>query len=150
MPGVLRGNSGSHRVWNDLFKDISVPETSNDLDIQRRQLSEIINLTCRARNIEIRENDWQINAAANVILGNDVCVVVPTGEGKSFCYQLIALCCRGHTLLVVTPLVALGKDQVSCKVAYMFNATRLQLVYLIVHEVNCLFLFVFRYAHASA
>ena len=107
----------NHRVWKDLFKDIStreVSESPDDLEGQRRQLSEIINSTSSARNIELKEKGWQINAAANVILGNDVCVVVPTGDGKSFCYQLIALCCRGHTLLVVTPLVALGKDQVSC------------------------------------
>ena len=43
--------------------------------------------------------------------GESVLAVMPTGSGKSLCYQLPALALPGLTL-VVSPLIALMKDQV--------------------------------------
>jgi ATP-dependent DNA helicase RecQ len=53
----------------------------------------------------------QAGAVAAVLSGRDVLVLMPTGAGKSICYQVPALLLPGLTL-VVSPLVSLMQDQV--------------------------------------
>ena len=57
---------------------------------------------------EFRANQEAVCDA--VIAGRDVLLVMPTGTGKSLCYQLPAIA-RGGTALVVSPLIALMEDQ---------------------------------------
>ncbi len=47
----------------------------------------------------------------NVLAGKDTFVIMPTGGGKSMCYQLPALMSKG-TAVIISPLIALMKNQV--------------------------------------
>ena len=58
---------------------------------------------------DFRPGQWEVIEAA--LAGRDVFAVMPTGSGKSMCYQLPALVAGGLTL-VVSPLIALMRDQV--------------------------------------
>jgi ATP-dependent DNA helicase RecQ len=56
----------------------------------------------------------QREVIADVLAGRPVVAVMPTGAGKSLCYQLpgVLLAASGGLTIVVSPLIALMKDQV--------------------------------------
>src|SRR6516162_5196377 len=58
----------------------------------------------------------QSEAVNSALKGHDTLVVMPTGSGKSLCFQLTALSLDGITV-VVSPLISLMKDQVD----YLLN-----------------------------
>ncbi len=64
----------------------------------------------------------QEEAIEGVLAGRDTVVIMPTGGGKSLCYQLPALALPGVTL-VVSPLIALMKDQVDALTERSIPAT---------------------------
>lgn len=53
---------------------------------------------------------YQKKVCESVVNGNNLLLVMPTGSGKSLCYQLPGIA-RGGTTLVISPLIALMEDQ---------------------------------------
>jgi RecQ family ATP-dependent DNA helicase len=68
-----------------------------------------------------RANQEAVCRAA--IAGRDVLLVMPTGSGKSLCYQLPAIA-RGGTALVISPLIALMDDQAAKLARLGFKVAR--------------------------
>jgi ATP-dependent DNA helicase RecQ len=73
---------------------------------QTENLAELVHRVFGHR--EFRAHQQVVCEAATA--GRDVLLVMPTGAGKSLCYQLPALA-RGGTALVISPLIALMDDQ---------------------------------------
>ena len=58
----------------------------------------------------------------SIIEGKDTIALMPTGGGKSLCYQLPAIVSQNITL-VISPLIALMKDQVDSLTAHGISST---------------------------
>lgn len=67
---------------------------------------------------------YQEDVCRAAAAGKDVLLVMPTGAGKSLCYQLPGIA-RGGTTLIISPLIALMEDQVAHLVARGFAAERI-------------------------
>ncbi len=82
----------------------------------RRALSEVFRLP--------GFRDGQEDIISSILSGRDTLAVMPTGSGKSLCYQLPGVVLPGVTL-VISPLIALMKDQVDSLVSKGIRAANL-------------------------
>lgn len=82
-------------------------------DIVKSKLKEVFGFN------QFRGNQEEI--IRNVLNGHNTFVIMPTGAGKSLCYQLPALV-RDGTAIVISPLIALMKNQVDQLNAFGVNA----------------------------
>jgi ATP-dependent DNA helicase RecQ len=99
--------SGAHGRRSPRSRSSSTPHVR----LARRADPESLKRTLR-RTFGLRElRAGQEQVIANVLRGHDTLAIMPTGAGKSLCYQLPALHFAGTTV-VVSPLIALMKDQV--------------------------------------
>src|ERR1700733_12638949 len=55
----------------------------------------------------------QERIVGSLLAGRDACVVMPTGGGKSLCYQLPAAMLPDKTVVAISPLIALMQDQLA-------------------------------------
>jgi RecQ family ATP-dependent DNA helicase len=91
-----------------LFSDTASPEAAA-LGLATTAGESLTGLLARTFGFPaFRVNQEEVCRAA--IAGRDVLLVMPTGAGKSLCYQLPAIA-RGGTALVISPLIALMEDQ---------------------------------------
>jgi len=101
-------------------------ETTTDNIIHESEEQSLYSLKKELKDIfgfsEFRENQEDLIKA--VMRRSDVFAVMPTGGGKSLCYQLPARLMKG-TCIVVSPLIALMKDQVDAA-----NATGLSAAFI--------------------
>lgn len=80
-------------------------------DVIRRRIAALDDVARDVFGYPSGPKPFQREVAAANFEGHNVFGVAPTGEGKSFCFQAVAIIRPGLTL-VVSPLVALMKDQV--------------------------------------
>jgi ATP-dependent DNA helicase RecQ len=98
---VRRGSLSAVRDFKDAHR-LSVLTTPSNSKPLAALLQSVFGFEC------FRANQLAVCEAA--VAGCDLLLVMPTGAGKSLCYQLPALA-RGGTALVISPLIALMDDQ---------------------------------------
>lgn len=86
---------------------------AEEKDVLKAKLKEIFGYTQFRGNQEI--------VIRNILEGKNTFVIMPTGAGKSLCYQLPAMIKQGLAI-VISPLIALMKNQVDQLNAYGINA----------------------------
>jgi DNA topoisomerase-3 len=99
--GLGRGNGNSQAP------SPALPRSAGE-GARNRDLGSLLKDTFRLPSFR----PYQEAVCRAVTEGKDVLLVMPTGAGKSLCYQLPGLA-RGGTTLVVSPLIALMEDQVA-------------------------------------
>ncbi len=110
------------RTSQHVFQTQNAPQVNR----QSRPTTSVENLKHLLKN-HFGFDQFRANQEAvcrSVTQGKDVLLVMPTGAGKSLCYQVPGIA-RGGTTLVVSPLVALIEDQVAKLKSLNFSAERI-------------------------
>ena len=115
-PGAGSGSEAAGRLRSGRILEALKKRSADPLAVLRR--------TFRLRSLR----PGQREVIDSVLAGHDTLAIMPSGAGKSLCYQLPGLQMRGATV-VVSPLIALMKDQsdkledrgVSGTVSYPFS-----------------------------
>ncbi|QEJ95573.1 DNA helicase RecQ [Treponema phagedenis] len=105
-PGVFHTNPFKIKPFMILFSTI-IYEIHEGVSVQNAGAQDLLKRIFGHTEFRSRQEDI-INA---ILAGNDTLAVMPTGAGKSLCYQIPAIMMSGVTL-VVSPLISLMKDQV--------------------------------------
>ncbi len=92
------------RGYNKLLNFVKGGDGMTQLDLARRALADVFGYD------SFRPGQESVVSA--ILSGHDVLAVMPTGAGKSLCYQIPGLVLDGITI-VVSPLISLMRDQVS-------------------------------------
>ncbi|MCZ6597739.1 MAG: RecQ family ATP-dependent DNA helicase [Planctomycetota bacterium] len=92
-----------------LFREARV-EARTETDLEPALPAGLVDTIARTFGID-RLRPLQARAMQAILAGRDLVLVLPTGAGKSLCYQAPALVREGLTV-VVSPLISLMKDQV--------------------------------------
>ena len=79
----------------------------NDIEKQKQDLKELLKIHWGFNSFRF----GQEKAIDSILKNKSALLIMPTGGGKSLCYQLPALILDGVTI-VISPLIALMKDQV--------------------------------------
>ncbi len=93
-----------------------VPKVTRELTKMKRTLRDVFGLE------KLRPGQAEVIRA--VLEGSNTLAIMPTGAGKSLCYQLPALHIPGTTL-IISPLISLMKDQVDKLEAAGLDAAQL-------------------------
>ncbi len=111
--------SGSQNTWPSM--NLTVPTSA---PTKRRAGTADLDLVLREDFGFSQFRPHQRAVCAQIVAGRDVLLVMPTGAGKSLCYQLPGVA-RGGTTLVISPLIALMEDQFTKLRALGFSAARI-------------------------
>jgi len=102
----------------DILLRVEKKKTMTNINIKLNNAKELLSLHFGYKNFR----KGQIQPIKNSLENKDSIVIMPTGAGKSVCYQIPALLLEGVTL-VISPLISLMKDQVDNLVKNGINAT---------------------------
>ena len=95
------------------------PATNKKIAVKAISKEKNLNLTAQLQDYFgfDKFKDEQESIIKNLLSGNDTFVIMPTGGGKSLCYQLPAIISEGCAI-IVSPLIALMKNQVDLVRSY--------------------------------